>query len=288
MPTTAASHARTLIRQRHRLPAVRRVREVLRLQIGAERFVDGTLPGESSLAAEYGVSRSVVREALDLLREEGLIARLQGAGTFVVAPERSHHSIEVLQGLPEGIERGRTRVAWTVLALEELPAPAVVADRLGVAPGDDVVHLERLTTLDGAPLMLRSSWFPADVGGHLFAPDTELTASMYDVLDAVGAVAVHSELRVEAGLADASTAPALGLDVGAPLLVLERAVHGSDGRVIELGLGRARGDRFSLTTVLRRIDPSPTPETTTAHSDPSPDPFTILPHQGDLHHDADR
>ena len=49
----------------------------------------------------------------------------------------------------------------------------------------------------------------------------------------------------------------LHLSVGDPLLMLERVVRGQDGRVVELGIGRACGNRFTLTTVLRRHHDDP-------------------------------
>lgn len=44
------------------------------------------LPAENALSAEFGVSRPVLRAALDRLREEGLIYSRQGAGSYVRIP----------------------------------------------------------------------------------------------------------------------------------------------------------------------------------------------------------
>lgn len=41
------------------------------------------LPSENTLAEEFGVSRPVLREALERLREQGVIHSRQGAGSFV-------------------------------------------------------------------------------------------------------------------------------------------------------------------------------------------------------------
>lgn len=241
-----------LLRNRNRLPAVRRVRDLLRSEVVRGRFPRGVLPSELRLVAQYGVSRGVVREVLDLLRDEGLIDRLQGAGTFVVAPEPSPHGIEVLRALPDDIDRAGARLTWDVLDLGRLPAPPLVADRLGVAEGDDVVYLERVTSLDGRPFTQRSSWFPQDVGAPLLEPGVDLRTSMYDVLeDQLGRPVASAELRVEATAADAAIAPVLEIAVGAPVLLTERRLLALDGRPLELSFGRARGDRMVLTTVMR-------------------------------------
>jgi len=63
----------------------RRLRDLLRSEVLSGTFRDGQLPSEASLMIEYRCSRATVRAALDLLRGAGLIERMQGTGTFVVA-----------------------------------------------------------------------------------------------------------------------------------------------------------------------------------------------------------
>ena len=53
------------------------------------------LPSEAELIDEYGVSRTVVREAVTRLRAEGLVETFQGRGSFVLAmPEATSFSVE--------------------------------------------------------------------------------------------------------------------------------------------------------------------------------------------------
>jgi GntR family transcriptional regulator len=46
--------------------------------------LNGRMPAEWQIAAQYGVSRDTVRRALEKLREEGLIMATRGRGTFTV------------------------------------------------------------------------------------------------------------------------------------------------------------------------------------------------------------
>lgn len=56
------------------------------------RIVDGTipsgekLPSESALIGEFGVSRTVVREAVSRLQAEGLVYTRRGSGSFALTP----------------------------------------------------------------------------------------------------------------------------------------------------------------------------------------------------------
>jgi DNA-binding FadR family transcriptional regulator len=64
--------------------------------------VNSRLPPETKFAEQLGVSRPVVREALMRLREDGLIASRQGAGSFVIrSPARNVHEFAPLESIAD-------------------------------------------------------------------------------------------------------------------------------------------------------------------------------------------
>ncbi len=232
----------------------------MRVSIVQKRFRGDVLPSELELVSTYGVSRGVIREVLELLRGEGLIERLQGAGTFVVAPERSPITIEEMGGLPNSIDEGQARVTWDILEQHAMPAPDLIAERLGLAPGEDVVYIERCTNLDGEPMSLGSSWLPLDVGLPMIDDQIDNRRSVYSLIEeSLGHHVSQAELRVEATLADSTSAPVLRIAEGSPMLLMERLVYDINGRPVEYGFTRTRGDRMALTTVMRRHDRSTCP-----------------------------
>ncbi|RPE41599.1 regulatory GntR family protein [Streptomyces sp. Ag109_O5-1] len=95
--TTVAAH-RT--RRRLRADQARQLADLLRHQILTGACPDGTLPHETNLATDYRASRNTVRQALDLLRAEGLVDRLPSVGTVVVA-RKYPHGLDRLMGLAE-------------------------------------------------------------------------------------------------------------------------------------------------------------------------------------------
>ena len=73
--------------QRARSPLVERVFARLLAQIQAGEYrTNQRLPGELELAAQFLVSRPIVREALQQLREQGLVYSRRGSGSYVCAP----------------------------------------------------------------------------------------------------------------------------------------------------------------------------------------------------------
>ena len=61
------------------------------------------LPTELQLAAAYGVSRTVVREAVHQLKSQGLVRSRQGSGVFVTAPP-AHRALAFDPKLLESLE----------------------------------------------------------------------------------------------------------------------------------------------------------------------------------------
>src|ERR1700712_644844 len=112
MDARARSMQEFVGRGRHRTSAVLRVRELLRGEILQQLRRGDLLPSEWELETMFGASRGVIRAALDLLRGEGLIARLQGAGTFVVSPSRTTFSIDELGAMTKGLDVYEARPGW--------------------------------------------------------------------------------------------------------------------------------------------------------------------------------
>lgn len=237
---------------------VRQLRDVLRADILSDLHGPGDrLPAEAELMRLLGASRTSVRAALDLLREEGLIERVPGAGTSVLTTKASH-GLDRLRGLGESFGPEAGRVVNEVLSAQIIPSPRMVSDRLQLAAGDEVVLIERVRHLDGKPLSLDISYLPADLARPLL--DVDLTSNdVFVVLDGpLGLRLGAARLSIEAIRADASVARLLALPSGSPLLMVDRLTHLEDGRPIDLEFLRYRGDRLTLTTwLIRRTLESP-------------------------------
>ena len=91
-----------------------RVASALLEKIDQGAFAPGTrLPSENTLAAEFGVSRTVLREAISRLKHEGVVEGRQGSGVYVteqakVKPLRIEMaSVESLESIVQIIELRR-------------------------------------------------------------------------------------------------------------------------------------------------------------------------------------
>lgn len=229
---------------------------MLRQQIHADAYRDG-LPGDHQLAAEFSVSRNTVREALGILKHEGLIDRGPRVGTHV-AQRKYSHGLDALLGLKEtfkdlGEVRNEVRVAMAVTA------PPSVARRLRLEPGERAVFVERLRYLGDQPLSLDLTYLVPDIGTQILDHPLENLLEKQDLFglieQASGRRLGSASLALEAIPADAHSAATLQVPDGAALLMLERLTSLDDGRPVDLEYIRMRGDRIAMRGSLTRSKP---------------------------------
>jgi len=230
--------------RRLRADRARLVADVLRRQIQQDAFAGGVLPGEASLVREFGASRNAIRAALSILRAEGLVTRVQGTGTVVVA-RKYPHGLGQLLGLAETL-REHGDVVNEIRAAGLVEPPPAVAARLELPTATSVVYLERLRRLNGLPLSLDLTYLVPDIGEPLLDADLEHNDIFALVESQAGQPLGGASLTVEAVNADPHSAAVLEAPPGAAMLLVERLAHLADGRPVDLEYIRIRGDRLVL------------------------------------------
>lgn len=155
----------------------------LRQAIAQGTFRPGTqLPTEAELCQMLGVSRTVVREALRVLEEDGLVSRRHGVGTFV----RDHPILKNLNfnfGITEMIESAGLKSGTSHLAIRSETADQETGEQLRVEPGTPLVTVERVRTADGRPVVYSLDTLPESVlQGTEFDPQLLFTQSIYTIL----------------------------------------------------------------------------------------------------------
>lgn len=204
------------------------------------------IPSERVLMSEYGVSRATVREAIRQLVEEGRLYRVHGKGTFV-AGERVQSSLHLASFTDDMRRRGL--VAATIVRQVSLREPAVeVRAALGLPAGARVWEVERLRLAGGVPMALERGSYPEALLPDLGEQD--LTRSLYTTVSTVYRLRIdHAEQTVWAESADPALADALGVAVGAPLMVFRRTSTAAD-QPVEYVTSWYRGDRYQILMAL--------------------------------------
>lgn len=228
------------------LPYYAQLANILRDEIVAGRWAPGELiPSEADLGSFFGLSRTVVRQALDVLSQEGLVRKEKGKGTFVTRTAKAEFVVQELRGFHEEMtQRGRA-VETRVLRTTTLPVPPEFAGHLEVAVGSEVVVIERVRRVDGERVVHVLTYLPSPRFASLLDADLS-RRSLYGTLREDFGVEPNGGVRsIEAVAADRAIARHLGVRSGDPVLRLDAINLDGDGRPFEFFRAHYRGD---LTT----------------------------------------
>jgi GntR family transcriptional regulator len=237
-----------------------RVADDIRMQIESQQLAPGAqLPTLDALAAAYLCSLAVIRAAIGLLRQQGLIVSRQGKGNFVRArPAARRHGIERYSkarwrdaGTPvlvaEAEQQGHT-VGQVIRELAEVPAPGSVAERLRVEPGEGVWVRRRTTLIDGRPNQLADSYYELDVvRGTLIQQEDTGPGGGFARLEEAGhdLSEIVEELACRMPTGPESTT--LKLPPGTPVVDLIRTTYDATGRPVEVMLAVIASDMMKFT-----------------------------------------
>lgn len=235
------------------MPLYHQVAAVLRQRVmDAEYRAGARLAAEGELAAEFGVSRATIRQAVGHLVDEGYVVRKQGSGTYVqprppnVLQQRFRGS---LGDLIRESHAARTRNI-------EVKHEQKIADRIAQAlhlsePVGTVVKRTRM--MSGAPFAYTVTYLPSDIGSTLTVEKLKKDALM-EVIMREGTELAAATQSIRAQLADADICARIDVELGAALLYVERIVTDKTGRPVEFVRSWYRGDRYEYTVNLELSD----------------------------------
>lgn len=146
-------------------PAYLQIADAIREQLRSGAYPPGAkIPTEQALRERWGISITTIRAALDQLRAEGLITSRRGSGVFVrerTTPRRLATDVAMFDGWYTELARRGLQPGSTT-TVTRAPAPAQVAEALGLEADAEVVIRERLMRPQDRPIeMLATSYFPA-------------------------------------------------------------------------------------------------------------------------------
>ncbi len=142
------------------------------------------LPSENELASRYGVSRSVIRDALSALEREGFLQRMRGIGTVV------HRDIVGLGARLDlkreyyELIRGMGRVPGVdSVSLRREPACARIAGQLNIREGDALIVCEKRLLASGVPVIYSVDRLPAILFDGVAPGAIDWSRPVFDLLE---------------------------------------------------------------------------------------------------------
>ena len=219
------------------VPRHLQIQRVLRGRIESGEWERGrAIPTEMELLAEFGVSRTTIREALAVLTRDGLIARHRGRGSFVQTRLDGPAAVtNLILGYQAQIK---------VVATETVPAPAHIVRPLGVERGTPVTRLVRLEIVAGTALAVVVNYMPTSLGERIRARDLTRTSLLEFLRDRLGLRLGAIHQSISARLPDVEIARLLETDLTQPVLAIRLVVMDVAGTPVEVSDAFYRADRY--------------------------------------------
>lgn len=234
-------------------PRYVQIADELRQRIRAGAIPAGALlPSEPTLIAEFQVARGTVRQAIALLRAEGVVVTDPGRGTYArpvmpvrrISSERYRRQLDQLdQPQPQPPETPFTAdqgITWSDYHLDrefrEAPASPEIAALFGLPTGTPVLERHFVFRSMGVAQQMSTSYMPLDLvaGTPITDPEREPwpggTAAQ---LWSLGLRVTHVHERVRTRMPTRDETETLGLPGGTPVLIITRRTL-VDDRVVEV------------------------------------------------------
>jgi GntR family transcriptional regulator len=240
-------------------PVFKQIADHLRTSILGGQLAPGSrLPSEQELIGRYGVARGTIRQAVNLLRGEGLVRTEHGRGTFVrdrppvrrLAHDRfarRHRDRGKAAYLAELEGEGRAPKV-EVLDVARVTASDDVGRWLQLPLGAEVLVRRRRYLADGEPMEVATSYVP-----WFLAEGTQMTESntgpggIYARLEEQGHRLKRFSEEVTARMPTSDEVRALRLEPGIPVMRVVRIAYDVDEVPVEACDTVMAADRYVLS-----------------------------------------
>lgn len=231
-----------------------KVADALRRGIEADSLAIGArLPTEDALCRRFRVSRHTVREALRRLRDEGLVASRQGAGTTVVRRGSQALYVHSVSSVEELLQYA-TEAHFEVDKSAVVTADAALARRLGCKRGERWLRVEGFRYVAGQtePICWTEVFVLAAYAGVGLRIGRS-TGTIYSWIEEMYGVRVAEvEQVISAEPMPKPVAEGLRARAGRLAVAMRRSYRLADRQLVEVAFNLHPADRFTYSIKLQR------------------------------------
>ena len=237
-------------------PLYARVADALMAEITTgQREVGSLLPTEHELCALHGVSRATVRQAMLLLKDQGLVSSSQGVGTRVLATNSRIDYVLSAQSANETMGYG-AETQFITKRRRMLRANAALAHTLGAEVGSEWLHVHglRVLTQQPSPPLAISDVYVVAAHADLVDHAEHATTPVYRLMEQTGRVRI-TEIGQDVTAVQLSPGQArvLRSEPGGSALHVLRRYLAKDAQPVEVTCNLHPADRFTFSL---RLHPS--------------------------------
>lgn len=220
-----------------------------RIQKG-EYKVNDRLPSEKELMEIFGISRTTVRQAVDLLVQEGYLEIRRGIGTFVSKPKYNVWELEELRSFEDEVGRKGLKTETQALGLEIVNINSelknIYSDKY-----NKFYKLTRLRFVERQPSILVTTFVPYDIAPGLEKYNFS-AVSLFSILKEDYHIRIdYAKKTFRAINVNKEDAKLLNIKEGTAIQLVKTITYNTDGYPFEFSISRDRGDITRFSAVLK-------------------------------------
>ncbi len=208
----------------------------------AELKPGDTVPPETALCKEYGVSRMTVRKGLAILAREGYIFSVPGKGSYVRKPEVNKYTLyyDEMNNAINSVDKARLLEVSIIMPDEKL------ADELKITRNKHVIMIRRLFYTEGSPVAYDVKYLLYNKGMPIVEEEIEKATFQEMVSSNIPIFALKKRLIISAQIPNEEIKRYLNIYDELALLVVEQKLYNNENKPIGIGITSYRGDYIKL------------------------------------------
>lgn len=233
------------------IPSYRKVYIALKQSIRDGIYKPGMLiPSEPELEKQFGVSRTTVRRAVEMLCRDGSVRTMQGRGTEVLDGSTTQR-LKFITSITETLREKGYEVTTQGMCIDSIIAPNDVAEALEIAKPDTVVYrVQRIQCADGQPVGILTNYLPIGLVPNLDKHVGKFTSLYHFLENEYGLVLESAVERISAIVADFTESQMLRINVGDPLLYSRRITY-TKSCPLEYAKSKLLADKYQFSIYMQ-------------------------------------
>lgn len=202
------------------------------------------IPSELELQREFGVSRSTVRKALNILSKQNILIKIPGKGTFVSDKKspiktKSKHFLS----FTDNVKRSGKKLTTKLIYTKDVNNNEKQRNFFNISESDKLVKIKRLRYLNGEPFCIETTWLSEKYSD---ITNNNLDGSLYQILKKkYDSAPNNGQKTFKIIFATQEESFLLDVSRGSALMKINDYVYDQNGFPLHISEQILKGDKFT-------------------------------------------